>query len=70
MPITEERRQILKAILEEQETSSRAQAVAAPPAPKTVRIRPEPASRPLEKPAAVDGYETCLELAAQFIARG
>jgi hypothetical protein len=60
----------LKAILEEQETQSSVKAIAAPPASNAVHIRSELKSQPVDKPATVDGYETCLELAAQFIARG
>jgi hypothetical protein len=60
----------LKAILEEQETQSSVQAIAAPAVPKTIYIQPELKAQTVDKPATVDGYETCLELAAQFIARG
>ena len=69
-----ERRRILKAILDEQEIKSEGEPLVRnekhlQPAVKVAHVQPQ------AKPAAVaqpkdDGYGSCLDLAATFLARG
>lgn len=63
----------MKAILEEQEVQSSEPIVQQSSAQSVVRAVPRlPKAKPqmIEIPANVDGYESCLDLAAEFLARG
>jgi len=61
----------LKTFVEEQEMQSAAPAVAQPAkSPREVRVIHIEATPQTQAQAKVDVYPSCLELAAEFIARG
>lgn len=64
----------MKTLVEEQEMQSSAQPITQERSAQTIvrAVSRLPESKPcaIETPSNVDGYESCLDLAAEFLARG